>query len=239
MIGGTFSRRLGDTDCEAFRSGFFAQPANVTSSFTFVVVGGALLAWAVRQPAGRRLLPAIYAAFVASNGFGGALFHGPAWTGSAWIHDMALAGSLVFILLYDVSTVRPVTTVQFLGAGAVILALVGMLLAGLPQSANALNAVLGALVLGIELVAAGQRYAYRRARQAYAIMIAALLVGVTANLLGRTGGPLCSRDSILQGHALWHTCIAIALGAWGVAALVAGRRAPEPAPQYVEADHAA
>ena len=107
MLGGRFTRRLGDTDCEAFHSGFFAQPANVTSSFAFLAVGGALLAWALRQPSGRRLLPIIYAGFVAANGFGGILFHGPAWTGSAWIHDMALAGSLVFIVLYDVEHGAP------------------------------------------------------------------------------------------------------------------------------------
>ena len=237
MLGDVFSRRLGDTDCEAFRSGFFAQPANVTSSFTFLVVGGAFALWAVRQGPGRRLLPLIYAGFVAANGFGGALFHGPAWTGSAWIHDMALVGSLVFILLYDVRTLRPMTTVQFLGAGGVILAVLGMTLAGAPQTANLLNAVFGALVLGTELVAARERYAYRKARQAYAVLIAALLVGVAANVLGRTGGPLCDHDSLLQGHALWHVCTAIALGAWGVAAMVVGQRSPaDPAASAIQAD---
>ena len=148
------------------------------------------------------MLPLIYAGFIAANGVGGMLFHGPAWTGSAWIHDLALVGSLVFILLYDVRALRPMTTVQFLGAGAVILAVLGMTLAGAPQTANLLNAVFGALVLGTELVAARERYAYRKARQAYAVLIAALVVGVAANLLGRTGGPLCHQDSLLQGHAV-------------------------------------
>ena len=240
MLGDLFSRRLGDTDCEAFRSGFFAQPANVTSSFAFVIVGGAFAVWALRQGAGRRLLPLIYAGFIAANGVGGMLFHGPAWTGSAWIHDLALVGSLVFILLYDVRALRPMTTVQFLGAGALILAVLGMTLAGAPQTANLLNAVFGALVLGTELVAARERYAYRKARQAYAVLIAALVVGVAANLLGRTGGPLCHQDSLLQGHALWHVCTAIALGAWGVAAMVAGPRpASERAAVPVQADQPA
>ena len=192
MLGDLFSRRLGDTDCEAFRSGFFAQPANVTSSFAFVIVGGAFAVWALRQGAGRRLLPLIYAGFIAANGVGGMLFHGPAWTGSAWIHDLALVGSLVFILLYDVRALRPMTTVQFLGAGAVILAVLGMTLAGAPQTANLLNAVFGALVLGTELVAARERYAYRKARQAYAVLIAALVVGgggEPARPHGRTAVP--------------------------------------------------
>jgi len=223
MFGDVFSRRIGDTDCEAFRRGFFAQPANVTSSFTFLIVGGALALWAARQAPGRRLLPLIYAALVAANGVGGALFHGPAWTGSAWLHDMALAGTLIFILLYDVRALRPMTTLQLLGAGGVALAVVGMTLAGVPQAANLINAVFVALVLGTELVAARPRYSYRKARQAYAVLVAALIVGVAANLLSRTGGPLCARDSLLQGHALWHICMAIALGAWGVAAMVVGQ----------------
>jgi len=136
---------------------------------------------------------------------------------------MALAGTLIFILLYDVRALRPMTTLQLLGAGGVALAVVGMTLAGVPQAANLINAVFVALVLGTELVAARPRYSYRKARQAYAVLVAALIVGVAANLLSRTGGPLCARDSLLQGHALWHICMAIALGAWGVAAMVVGQ----------------
>ena len=237
MLGDLFSRRLGDTDCEAYRGGFFAQPANVTSSFAFLLVGGVLALWAARQGPGRRVLPLIYAGLVAANGVGGALFHGPAWTGSAWIHDMALAGTLLFILLYDVQALRPMTMVQLVGAGGVLLAIVGMTLAGVPQAANLINAVFVALVLGTELVAARPRYGYRRARQAYAVLVASLAVGVAANLLSRTGGPLCDHDSLLQGHALWHVCMAIALGAWAVAAMVVGQSRPVDPPQAaVQAD---
>ena len=178
---------------------------------------------------------AVYGGAVAANGIGGLLYHGPAWPGSTWVHDVALVAPLVFIVLYDVGTVRPMSSVQLLGAYGVIMALAGMLIAGLPRYALAVSAVFAALALGTELMAAGRRYAFRRARQAYAVMIGALALGVTFNILGRTDGPLCTADSPLQGHAVWHVCIAVALGAWGVAAFTA--RPVKPAPAVVAADH--
>ena len=56
------------------------------------------------------------------------------------------------------------------------------------------------------------------------VMVAALAVGVTAYLLGRTGGPLCRPDSLLQPHALWHLLTAAAMAAW------AADRTAHPAP---------
>jgi hypothetical protein len=46
------------------------------------------------------------------------------------------------------------------------------------------------------------------------VLVAALAVGVTAYLLGRTGGPMCRPDSLLQPHALWHLLTAVAMAAW-------------------------
>ena len=233
--GGTWLARLGDTDCEAFVDGVLAQPVNSLSSLAFLAVGGALVWWALRQPRGRRLLVAVYGGAVAANGIGGLLYHGPAWPGSTWVHDVALVAPLVFIVLYDAGTVRPMSSLQLLGAYGVIMALVGMLIAGLPRYALAVSAVFAALALGTELMAAGRRYAFRKARQAYAVMIGALGVGVLFNILGRTDGPLCTADSPFQGHAVWHVCTAVALGAWGVAAFTARRS--QPARAVVAADH--
>ena len=114
-------------------------------------MGGALVWWAMRQPRGRRLLLAVYGGAVAANGVGGRLDHGPAWPGSTWVHDVALVAPLVFIVLYDVGTVRPMPSVQLLGAYGVIMALAGMLIAGLPRYALAVSAVFAALALGTEL----------------------------------------------------------------------------------------
>ena len=46
------------------------------------------------------------------------------------------------------------------------------------------------------------------------VLVAALAAGVSAYLLGRTGGRLCRPDSLLQPHALWHLLTATAMAAW-------------------------
>jgi hypothetical protein len=52
--------------------------------------------------------------------------------------------------------------------------------------------------------------------------LAALAAGAAAWTLGRTGGPLCDPDSVLQGHAAWHLLSAAALAAWALAELEPG-----------------
>jgi hypothetical protein len=46
---------------------------------------------------------------------------------------------------------------------------------------------------------------------------AALAVGVASYVLGRSGGPLCDPESLLQPHAVWHVATAVAAAAWGAA----------------------
>jgi hypothetical protein len=43
---------------------------------------------------------------------------------------------------------------------------------------------------------------------------AAFGAGALANVLTRTGAPLCQPDSPVQGHAGWHVLTAVALAAW-------------------------
>ena len=56
-------------------------------------------------------------------------------------------------------------------------------------------------------------------RVAYRVALAATAAGAACWWLGRTGGPLCDPDSLLQGHAAWHLLTAISLAAWALAAL--------------------
>ena len=58
-----------------------------------------------------------------------------------------------------------------------------------------------------------------RRRVAYRVALAATAAGAACGWLGRTGGPLCDPDSLLQGHAAWHLLTAISLAAWARAAL--------------------
>jgi hypothetical protein len=44
--------------------------------------------------------------------------------------------------------------------------------------------------------------------------LAAAAVAAAANVLSRTGAPLCRPHSLLQGHAVWHALTALALALW-------------------------
>jgi hypothetical protein len=86
-----------------------------------------------------------------------------------------------------------------------------------------LYAVVG-FVAWHELLRRGGRTAWPRgSRVAYRLALAAAAAGAACWWLGRTGGPWCDPDSLLQGHAAWHVLTALALAGWGRAALAADR----------------
>ncbi len=57
------------------------------------------------------------------------------------------------------------------------------------------------------------------------LALVALAVGVAANLLTRTGAPLCRPESLAQGHAGWHVLTAVGAAAWLACWAPARRRA--------------
>jgi hypothetical protein len=61
-------------------------------------------------------------------------------------------------------------------------------------------------------------------RAAYRAALAATAAGAACWWLGRTAGPWCDPDSLLQPHAAWHLLGAAALAAWAWAVLVPGVR---------------
>ena len=76
------------------------------------------------------------------------------------------------------------------------------------------------LVAVNELARRGRRAAWiPRRRAAYLSALAAVAAGSVCWWLGRTGGPLCDPDSLLQGHGAWHLLTAAALALWATAAL--------------------
>jgi hypothetical protein len=58
-----------------------------------------------------------------------------------------------------------------------------------------------------------------RGRVAHRVALAAAVAGVACWWAGRTGGPWCDPDSLLQPHAAWHVLSATAVGAWSLAVL--------------------
>jgi hypothetical protein len=199
-------------DCEQVRSGWLGQPANAVSAVGYLVAGAWLLAWVCR----RRAAPRRYwwfAAAVAANGLGSGLYHGPGWPGGGWCHDVAAVAVPVFVAADGLGGIRGwddrvitrvwLTVTAVAAAGVPVRPVSTVLLVG---------AVTGAVVAEAVLVRRPRPGGGGRVGRV--VLVAALAVGVTAYLLGRTGGPLCRPDSLLQPHALWHLLTAVAMAAW-------------------------
>ncbi len=227
---------VGAGDCERIRPGLVAQPANAASSLAYLAAGGALIARGVARPAGHRLPLVAFGALVAANGAGGVAFHGPGEPWARWIHDVALTGTLAFMAAHDVvvDAADGPAHLALAVAGAVAGG-TALLLAFVPDASNPVTGTLAAGVVGAELLSA-RRGRFRRRRSAqgpYGLSGGALVVGSVVNLLSRTGRPLCRPDSRLQGHALWHALTALALAAWGEAALSGRPGGSEPYPPSI------
>lgn len=202
-------------DCEQVRSGLLGQPANAVSAVGYLIAGGWLLAWVCR----RRAMPHRYwwfAAAVAANGVGSGLYHGPGWPGSGWCHDVAAVAVPVFIAADGFGGIRgwDDRIVTRVGLTATAAAAVGALFR--PVTNIALATAVTAAVLA-EAAVARRPSPRGGGRAGRVVVVAALTVGVAAYLLGRTGGPLCRPDSLLQPHALWHLLTAVAMAAWAAA----------------------
>jgi hypothetical protein len=199
--------------CEQIHPGYLRQPVNAVSGLAFLAV--ALLV--VRSPrrAGnplgeRPVFGAIYALALVAVGLGTVFYHASLtfWGQTADVLGMYLLGT--FLLLYNAARLRPMSArcaaTAYLLTNAVLLS--GLVVA--PQLRRYLFALLILATLALELVLRRRR----RVQAAAGYLLAAL--GTLA--LGFTVWTLdllrlvCSQGSILQGHAVWHLCGALA--AW-------------------------
>jgi len=214
---------VGGSDCEHIGQGLLAQPANTLSSFAYVVAGALLLwrAFARRSPP--HVATLVYAVTVLGVGVGSVAFHGPMPAWGRFAHDFSIAAVLAFVIGYDVALARGATV----GRGLVIFSVVGavcaVVLAGWPDAANGLDALLVAGAVAAEL-AATRSPTGRAAGNARVWILAAgvLTIGAVVNALGRTDAPLCDANSPVQLHAVWHVATAFVLWLYGTAVL--GRR---------------
>ncbi|HEV2760754.1 MAG TPA: hypothetical protein VGV86_14435, partial [Acidimicrobiales bacterium] len=101
MTGTIVVAALAASDCERLSGGWWAQPANATSSVAYAVVGVWLLHRAVTSPASRAFFAATGFGLVAV-GLGSVAYHGPqpAWAGAA--HDGSIVALLAVLVVRNV-----------------------------------------------------------------------------------------------------------------------------------------
>jgi len=204
------------TDCERLGDGALAQPVNALSSLAFLVAG-LWVCWHARRAPGRRVELAVFGVAVAANAMGGVLFHGVPGVAARWIHDLSILAVLLFIGVFALARTADRATRWTMGTYVGSLVVVGLVLAALPSSTDALSALL-AVGIGVlelaeyrhELPAIRSEGATARRLALFAVLAALAFAG-SAFLVGRTGGPWCRPDSAFQWHAMWHALAALAL----------------------------
>ena len=217
---------LAGSDCERLSGGWWAQPANATSSVAYAVVGFWLLHRAVTSAASRGVFTAAGFGLVAV-GLGSVAYHGPQPSWAPAAHDGSILALLAVLVGRNVWLLAR-HRVGFAAAyGAPCLAIVpGLSLAG--EERLLLVTLVVAGVVGVSLIhwlwlADGPERAVTR--RMWSSAAAVMGVAVVAYAAGRTSSSFCWPDSLLQPHALWPIASAVAIG---LAILALAAQAPPP-----------
>ncbi len=195
-------------DCEAVREGVLAQPASALSSLAFVAAG----LWIIARGGTPRRAVTAFGIAVSLEGLGSLAYHGPGGLLAKLAHDLGLiAPSAVLIGVAAGALARSHAPVLWVAGG--LTAISGAVLVGVQTSTN--------LLVGMGFLAAAAACAFllrtphsHVTRPEARLLLTGGVVSVlalAANILGRTGGPVCSPASIFQLHAVWHALAAVAL----------------------------
>jgi hypothetical protein len=213
-------------DCEALGSSWLLQPVNAWSSLVFVAAGFVVVLAGHRNP--RTTFVRIWFGVVlALVGLGSFAFHGPGGQPAGWAHDVSLTALFLLVLAVEAGAVRRWAPRLVAGGWLVALGMLAVLEAGVPDLADPLNAVLVVPAVGMVLWRV-QGTRSPKADRGAAGGLALLTVGAVVMLLSRSGGPLCTPNSLWQGHALWHILAAAGIGLYAtrLSASVLPRNSP-------------
>lgn len=213
---GTMLAALAEGDCEAVVDGMLGQPANAISSLAFVAAGAWLLSRA-HHDGGWRWGTLGLAAVAA--GIGSVAYHGPMPPSGQFLHDIGLVSMPLTVGAIEVG-VRRRGVPSMLAVLLPGLVACGAILTVAPGITRELTAV-AAVWAGGGVLLAWLRAA-RPVRglpwRPLGVLVAATVVGAGLRFLGRTGGPLCAPDALLQAHAVWHVLAAVGVVAFAYAA---------------------
>jgi hypothetical protein len=190
-------------DCEQVHAGLLAQPANSLSSLAFVAAG----IWIVARA--RRTATNVHAIVVGlatiAVGVGSLAFHARNGAAAHRLHDTTVLVVLALVAIRHVSRGR-----QSLAQAAPFVAVAASIaVLGVPTSTSALS------FLFVSAIAVRLCIEWRRGQSViHRPLAATMLVGLAASSLGRRGSVLCSPQSFLQLHAVWHVVMAVSIAWW-------------------------
>lgn len=203
----------GDTDCEAIHDGWLLQPVNAVSSLAFSLAGVLLMAWARSAVGHERLLRLVFGTAMIATGVGSFLFHGFDSDVTQFLHDITFLVTVWILAVINVAEIRRWSRPVGWGIVAVGSGTFSVVLLLQPLATNVLTVVVSAALVAADLLL------WRRGESrstAYWLALGAMLLAVIAFVLGRSSGPLCDPESILQGHAAWHLLAAASIGSYFV-----------------------
>jgi len=217
------SETLGAGDCERLIDASLIQPVNAWSSLAYSVVGVILVASVAMARPRERTDQIVFGLLLVATGIGSFLYHGPQSPGAVFLHDITFLSALWFLVLIDAgAALRWRPGAIWIAFGGVVAAITVILIAA-PASTNVLTGLTVAGLIVSDLLL------HRRGAidgRWYGAALALFAGALFANVLGRSGAPTCSPDSVIQFHGLWHILSAAALGAYFIA--TAGPRSREP-----------
>ena len=206
---------IGETDCEELGAGFLAQPVNALTSLAYCVVGVVVivLAWPREKWRARTV---IFGACLIATGIGSVLFHGPQPSGSKFLHDVPIVLALLLMALHNLSLIVPGFRHVAATFVAVTLAVAAVSVA-LPDAAALATGVFGIVTVVTEVIVYRRGLRERsasRQRRMYIAIVGVAAVAASMWVLGRTDGPVCDPDGVVQLHGFWHVISAVAFGLW-------------------------
>jgi len=191
------------SDCERCRRGLVAQPVNTVSSLAFVAAGALTIRSLRRRRVDTPGEAAVGWAAMAA-GLGSVAYHGPGTAFGRYVHDASLLNLLASLTLADGSRAsgRPVPR------SALAIVPVVSSVAAHPRTSMGAQAAFGIAAGAAEAARVATEDSSRAIRVRDAAEAVTVGVGALAHVLGRSGGPWCRPDSLVQPHALWHVAMA-------------------------------
>lgn len=203
--------------CEAIGAGFIRQPIDTWSNLAFVLIGLLVLEDVLRPSptrsnllAQRRTYGMVYAFAAILIGLGSWFYHASLTFVGQWFDVMGMYLLGTFMVLYNVTRLRPLSNRVFVVSYALFNLALGFSLIVAPALRRYLFG--GLLLVTIALEVSIRRRHVTHIRTVY--FIAALLIYVLAQIIWTLdlNHILCDPNSLLQGHAVWHVLTAISTG---------------------------